>query len=70
MFDSILNFASMGVAAWGAVLAILGIIDFSEGHSQSNQAKKSDGMGKIIGGGVIIAVGTVLVPQLSSYLTF
>ena len=68
LFDTIINFASMGVSAWGAGLAIIGIINFSEGHSQQNAARKEEGMGKIIGGGVIFAVGLLLVPQISSLL--
>lgn len=68
MFDTILHFASVGVSGWGAALATLGVITFSEGHSQNNAAKKDDGMGKIIGGGVIFLVGTALVPQLATFL--
>ncbi len=67
-FDTIIQFASMGVMAWGAVYAVVGIINFSEGHSQQNAAKKEEGMGKIVGGGVIFAVGMLLVPQISSLL--
>jgi len=68
IFNEIINYASMGVMGWGAALAIVGIINFSEGHSQQNAAKKEEGMGKIIGGGVIFAVGMLLVPQISSLL--
>ncbi len=68
IFNQIIDFASMGVMGWGAALAIVGIINFSEGHSQQNAAKKEEGMGKIIGGGVIFAVGMLLVPQISSLL--
>ena len=64
-FKTILDYASMGVMAWGAILAILGIIDFSEGHSQQNAAKKTEGMGKIAGGGVIFVIGLQLVPQIA-----
>jgi len=68
IFDQVINFASMGVMGWGAALAIVGIINFSEGHSQQNAARKEEGMGKIVGGGVIFAVGMLLIPQLSSLL--
>lgn len=67
-FDEVIRYASMGVMAWGAVFAVVGIINFSEGHSQQNAAKKEEGMGKIVGGGVIFAVGMFLVPQISSLL--
>lgn len=65
-FETIIDFASMAVMGWGGGLAIVGIINFSEGHSQQNQGKKDEGFGKIIGGGAIFAVGMLLVPQLSS----
>lgn len=65
-FETICDFAAMGVEAWGAAQAIIGIITFSEGHSQQNQGKKDEGFGKIVGGGVIFAVGLLLVPQISS----
>lgn len=68
IFNRVIDFASMGVQAWGVALAVVGIINFSEGHSQQNAARKEDGMGKIIGGGVIFAVGQFLVPQISSLL--
>ena len=44
VFNEVIRFASMGVMAWGAALAIVGIINFSEGHSQQNAAKKEEGM--------------------------
>lgn len=67
-FEEVLRFASMGVMAWGAGLAAVGVINFSEGHSQQNAAKKEEGMGKVVGGGVIFAVGLLLIPQISSLL--
>lgn len=68
IFESIINYASMGVMAWGAAYAITGIIAFSEGHKQQNATKKDEGMGSIVGGGVIFAVGMFLVPQILSLL--
>ena len=67
-FDTVLSYASMGVMAWGGGLAVVGVINFSEGHSQQNAARKEEGMGKIVGGGVIFAVGMLLIPQISSLL--
>lgn len=67
-FDEILRFASMGVMAWGGGLAAVGLINFSEGHSQQNASRKEEGMGKIIGGGVIFVVGLLLIPQISTLL--
>lgn len=67
-FEEVLQYASMGVMAWGAGLAVVGIINFSEGHSQQNAAKKEEGMGKVIGGGVIFIVGMMLVPKIIDLL--
>lgn len=69
VFNEVIRYASMGVMVWGAALAIIGIINFSEGHSQQNAAKKEEGMGKIVGGGVIFVVGLSLVPQLASMIS-
>lgn len=68
IFEQIVNFASMGVMAWGAVYAMTGIITFSEGHKQQNAAKKEEGMGSIVGGGVIFSVGMLLIPQITNLL--
>ena len=68
-FNTILKFASMAVTAFGGGIAIGGIIDFGEGKSQQAAAKQNEGMTKIVGGGVIIAVGILLVPQLSTLIT-
>lgn len=68
IFDEILKFASMAVTLFGGAISIGGIIDFGEGKSQQAAAKQSEGMTKIVGGGIIIAVGILLVPQLSSLI--
>ena len=56
-FFFFLNFASMGVT---------GIGNYGEGKSQQNAGKQDEGMSKIVGGGIIMAVGLLLVPQLLS----
>lgn len=65
-FDTVLEFASMGVTAFGGGVAISGLVNYGEGKSQQNAGKQDEGMSKIIGGGVIVAVGLLLVPQLST----
>lgn len=65
-FENILTFASMGVTAFGAGIAISGIVNYGEGKSQQNAGRQDEGMSKIVGGGIIMAVGLLLVPQLSS----
>lgn len=69
VFDSILKYAGLAVQGWGAAIAIVGIIDFANGNSQQNAAKKDEGFGKLVGGAVIFAVGTVVVPLLKNYLS-
>lgn len=54
----------MAVTGFGGAIAIGGIIDFGEGKSQQAAAKQSEGMTKIVGGGIIISVGVLLIPQL------
>lgn len=68
-FDKILKFASVAVMAFGGAIAIGGLLDFGEGKSQNAASKQSEGMSKIVGGGIIILVGAVLVPQLSSLIS-
>ena len=65
-FETVLNFASMGVTGFGAGVAISGIVNYGEGKSQQNAGKQDEGMSKIVGGGIIMAVGLLLVPQLLS----
>lgn len=67
--DTILKFASMGVAGFGAGIGVSGLINYGEGKSQQNAGKQDEGMSKIVGGIIIIVVGVALVPQLSSLLT-
>lgn len=69
IFESVINFAKMGVAAFGAGIAISGIVNFGEGKSNQNQGKQDEGMSKIVGGGVIIAVAYGLIPLLTNMVT-
>ncbi len=68
-FNTILNFASVAVTAFGAAVAIGGIINIGEGKSQQNAGKQDEGMSKIVGGGIIMALGLFLVPKLADLLT-
>ena len=68
-FETVLKFASRAVTGFGGSIAIGGIIDFGEGKSQQAASKQSEGMTKIVGGGIIVAVGVFLVPQLSSLIS-
>lgn len=68
-FETVLQFASLAVTAFGGGIAISGIINIGEGKSQQNAGKQDEGMSKLVGGGVIIIVGLLLIPQLSSLIT-
>ena len=64
---SILQFASAGVAVYGASIGINGLTTYSEGKSQHAPGKQDEGMSKIVGGIFIIVVGVVLVPIIGNY---
>lgn len=68
-FNTIIDFASVAVTAFGAAIAIGGLINIGEGKSQQNAGKQDEGMTKIVGGGVIMALGIFLVPQIAGLLT-
>lgn len=68
-FETVLKFASMAVTAFGGGVAIAGVVNYGEGKSQQNAGKQDEGMSKIVGGGVIVAVGLLLVPQLINLFT-
>lgn len=67
-FNTILEYGSMAVTAFGGAIAISGLVNYGEGKSQQAAGKQDEGMSKIVGGGIIIAVGLLLVPQLSSLM--
>lgn len=68
-FQSAVDFFSMAVTAVGAVLVVMGIMDFAEGQGNDNPALKNTGGKKMMGGGIIVAVGLLLVPQLSGMIS-
>lgn len=68
-FETVLKFASMAVTAFGGGVAIAGVVNYGEGKSQQNAGKQDEGMSKIVGGGVIVAVGLFLVPELVNLFT-
>lgn len=68
-FTSALDTVKTVVCGLGAVMAIIGIINFSQGHGQHNASKKEEGLGQFIGGGSIFLVGLVLVPKLAQFFS-
>lgn len=68
-FNTILNFGSVAVTAFGAAIAMGGLLNIGEGKSQQNAGKQDEGMTKLVGGGVIMALGIFLVPKLADLLS-
>jgi len=62
--ETLLKYASMAVMLMGAGVAVSGLLNISEGKAQHNAGKQDEGMSKLVGGGAIIVVGALLVPQL------
>ena len=62
---TVFDLLETGVKIFGAGLAFVGYLDFSEGKSQKNSTKKDEGTEKMLGGGMIFLAGTVLVPKLA-----
>lgn len=46
-----------------------GLLNIGEGKSQQNAGKQDEGMTKLVGGGVIMALGIFLVPKLADLLS-
>lgn len=67
-FQKAVDFLSMAVMAVGAFIVVVGIIEFAEGQGNENPALKNTGGKKIMGGGIIIATGFLLVPQLATMI--
>lgn len=67
--ETLLQYASMAVTAFGGAIAISGLLNIGEGKSQQNAGKQDEGMSKLVGGCAIILIGILLIPQLSSLLT-
>lgn len=68
-FKTVLDFGSIAVTAFGAGIAISGLINIGEGKSQQNAGKQDEGMSKLVGGGVIMALGLFLVPKIYDLLS-
>lgn len=68
--DIIQNLATLAVEVYGAGLALNGLITFSEGKSQHNAGAQSEGMSKMLGGGVVFLAGMLVVPAIFGMITF
>ena len=67
--DTIQSLATLAVEAYGMVLALNGLILFSEGKSQHNAGAQSEGMSKMMGGGVVFLAGLKVVPAIFGMLS-
>lgn len=53
------------VIALGAGLCVWGGINLMEGYGNDNPGAKSQGIKQLMAGGVVVVIGTTLVPLLS-----
>lgn len=67
IFDTILKYAALAVEGYGAATAIMGIVGIANGRKQNNAAEQEEGFNKLVGGGIIFAVGLGVVPLLSTF---
>ena len=54
------------VIALGAGIAAWGIINLLEGYGSDNPGAKSQGIKQLMSGGVVVIVGSVLIPLLKT----
>lgn len=64
------NISQIVIGGTGAVLAVVGIINFLEGQSDHNAAAKNQGGKQIIGGVGIVLVAMVLVPVVFNMIKY
>lgn len=57
------------VTLLGAAAIIGGLVEVGKSQADNNPAVRATGIAMFVGGAIIIAVGQVLVPELSSMLT-
>lgn len=68
--DTIQKLATMSVEVYGLGMALNGLISFSEGKSQHNAGAQSEGMSKMLGGGIVFLAGMLAVPAIFGMITF
>ena len=65
-FTSAINILQTLVVAIGAGLAVWGVINLLEGYGNDNPGAKSQGIKQLMAGGVVVLIGTQLVPLLAN----
>lgn len=68
--DVIQNLAQISVQAYGLGMALMGLISFAEGKSQHNAGAQSEGVSKMIGGGIVFLAGLMVVPAIFGMISF
>ena len=65
-FRSAVSTLSTLVTAIGAGLGVWGVVNLLEGYGNDNPGAKSQGIKQLMAGAGSMALGTTLIPQLSS----
>ena len=64
-FTEAVNVLKTLVIAFGAGLAVWGVVNLLEGYGNDNPGAKSQGIKQLMAGGGVVLIGTTLVPLLS-----
>ena len=64
-FNQAIDILKILVMAFGAGLAVWGVINLLEGYGSDNPAAKSQGIKQLMAGGGVVLIGLQLIPLLS-----
>ncbi len=64
-FTEAVNVLKTLVIAFGAGLAVWGVVNLLEGYGNDNPGAKSQGIKQLMAGGGVVLIGTSLIPLLS-----
>lgn len=67
IFKSGVDLLQLGVTAMGGAV-LMGMLNIFESLSSDNPGPRAQGMRQAFGGGVIVLIGTTLVPMLKTML--
>lgn len=65
IWNTVVDFAKTAVNAGGAVFAVMGVINYGKAKAEGDGPGQSKAVGQVIGGLLIIAAGSLLIPMLS-----
>lgn len=68
IFKSGVDLLQLGVTAMGGGAVLMGMLNIFESLSSDNPGPRVQGMRQAFGGGVIVLIGTTLVPMLKTML--